>query len=270
MALFVEYVLTTRFDLVSKFLEGVRVGFLADTRQLRERLIETFGGTKVPNQGIDLAINTVDARTGRVVRFVTAATEQMRTPDYVPVDAITVDMVLASASIPLLFPPIEIGPHLLWDGGLLVNTPLAPVVAMGADEIVTVMVTESPDKNVQPLDHFGRAVERTLDAFLENAYNVDRKLMLERNQLAALHSGKYRQVTLYRALRPARNGRFDAGSYLYFQRHVLDEIRSAGILAAGAWLAAGPPVDHIDDPVEEEWPVVPAPTPAAAAGGHRR
>ena len=57
-------------------------------------------------------------------------------------------MVLASASIPLLFPPVQIGQHLLWDGGLLVNTPLAPVVAMGADEIITVLVTEPPDTTV--------------------------------------------------------------------------------------------------------------------------
>ena len=62
-----------------------------------------------------------------------------------PLDAITVDMVLASASIPLLFPPVQVGRHLLWDGGLLVNTPLAPVVALGADEIIPVLVTEPPD-----------------------------------------------------------------------------------------------------------------------------
>jgi predicted acylesterase/phospholipase RssA len=40
----------------------------------------------------------------------------------VVVDAITVDMVLASASIPLLFPPVALGSHLLWDGGLLVSS----------------------------------------------------------------------------------------------------------------------------------------------------
>jgi NTE family protein len=254
MALLVEYVLTSRFELVSRFLEGVSVGALADTRQLRQRLIETFGGTRVPNVGIDLAINTVDARTGRVVRYVTADLPATRTPDYVVVDAITVDMVLASASIPLLFPPIEIGGHLLWDGGLLVNTPLAPVVAMGADEIVTVLVTEPPENDQRPITHFGRAVERTLDAFLENAYNVDRKLMLERNRLASLHEGRYREVTLYEALRPPRNGGFDAGSFLYFERSVIEEIRESGRRAADAWLAAGPPIDQLDDvmPAEPE------------------
>ena len=154
------------------------------------------------------------------------------------------------APVPLLFPAVKIGPHLLWDGGLLVNTPLAPVVAMGADEIITVLVTEPPDPTQERLDHFGRALERTIDSFLENAYNVDRKLLLERNRLAGLTEagkGSYRNVVLYGAVRPERTGHFDAGSYLYFQREVLHKMRSLGRRAADAWLAQGPPVDHLAD-----------------------
>ena len=247
LALWVEYVLTKRFQLISRFLEGVAEPFLADTSELRERLIDTFGGEEVPSNGIRLAINTVDAHTGHVVRFANAETPLTRPPDYHIVDAITVDMVLASASIPLLFPPVKIGSHLLWDGGLLVNTPLAPVVALGADEIVTVLVTEPPDADRGPFKQFGRAVERTVDSFLENAYNIDRKLLLERNRLARLQKSGYREVKLYEAVRPARDGVFDAGSYLYFERKVLAEMHAAGRRAAQLWLAAGPRVDHLEE-----------------------
>jgi predicted acylesterase/phospholipase RssA len=247
MALWVEYLLAKRFELVSRFLEGIRVPFLADTAKLRERLIETFGGERIATRDAFLAINTVDAHTGHVVRFVNADTPVTRTPDYVIVESVTVDMVLASASIPLLFPPVEIGAHLLWDGGLLVNTPLAPVVAMGADEIITVLVTEPPDPDRGRFPHFGRAVERTVDSMLENAYNVDRKLLLERNRLARLE-GTYRDVILYEAVRPARDGRFDAGSYLYFERSVLNGMYQAGRRAARNWLAAGPRIDHLGEP----------------------
>jgi NTE family protein len=248
MALGVEYLLATRFELVSRLLEGIRAPFLADTAKLRERLIETFGGESIPTNGVHLAINAVDAHTGHVVRFVNADTPVTRTPDYVIVDRITVDMVLASASIPLLFPPVQIGEQLLWDGGLLVNTPLAPVIAMGAEHIVTVLVTEAPDPERGQLAHFGRAVERTVDSMLENAYNVDRKLLLERNRLARTE-GTYRDVTLYEAVRPARGGRFNAGSYLYFERELLAEMYEAGKRAARVWLAAGPRVDHLGEPV---------------------
>jgi predicted acylesterase/phospholipase RssA len=248
LALSVEYLLTARFELVSQFLEGIRPPYLADTSQLRERLVEVLGGECVPDNDVHLAINTVDAHTGQVVRFVTAETPLTRTPDYVVVDAITVDMVLASASIPLLFPAVQIGRNLLWDGGLLVNTPLAPVVALGADEIITVLVTEPPDPNMRPFVHLGRAVERTVDSFLENAYNVDRKLLLERNRLAHHETGHYREVTLYEAVRPARDNVFNAGSYLYFERHVLSAMRAAGRRAATAWLEAGPRVDRLEEP----------------------
>jgi hypothetical protein len=249
-ALFVEYLLTTRFELVSHFLEGVTEPFIADTSQLRERLRDVFGGDYLPYSDVRLAINTVDAHTGNLVRFVNASTPLTRPPDYHIVDAISVDMILASASIPLLFPPVAVDGRQLWDGGLLVNTPLAPVVALGADEIVTVLVTEPPDPDGQPFPHFGRAVERTLDTFLENAYNVDRKLLLERNRLAHMDSMPYREVKLYEAIRPRRDGTFNAGSYLYFERSVLARMRSSGKRAAAAWLSEGPREDELAETAE--------------------
>jgi predicted acylesterase/phospholipase RssA len=250
LALWTEYLLTQRFELVSRLLETIREPYLADTTPLRERLIDALGGERVPSRGVRLAINTVDAHTGQVVRFVSAPSPATRSPEYVIVEAITVDMILATASIPLLFPPVAIGKHLCWDGGLLVNTPLAPVVALGAEEIVTVLVTEAPDRKRGQLQHFGRAVERTVDSFLDNAYNVDRKLLLERNRLARLQpgDGTYRAVTLYEAVRPERAACFNAGSYLYFEPRVLDSMYQQGRRAATKWLAAGPVVDHLDEP----------------------
>ncbi len=251
LALWVEFLLTARFELVSRFLEGIREPFVVDTAPLRARLVDVFGGERVPNRGVRLALNTVDVHSGRVVRFVTAPAPVTRSADYIVVDAITVDMVLASASIPLLFPPVRVGTHLLWDGGLLVNTPLAPAVALGAEEIVTVLVTEPPEPLPGPLRHFGRAVERTVDSFLENAYNMDRKLLLERNRVTRLQRGPYREVILYEAVRPVRAAFFNAGSYLYFERGILGAMHDAGRRAAGAWLAAGPRVDHLDEPEAE-------------------
>jgi NTE family protein len=247
LALLTEYVLTSRFDLVGRFLGGLRHSALADTARLRERLVEAFGGEIVRERDMRCAINTVDVRSGQVVRYVTVATPLTREPDYHVVPAITVDMVLASASIPLLFPPVSVGPNLLWDGGLLVNTPLAPVVALGAEEIVTVLVTHAPGvSSGKPLRSLGDAVERTVDSLLENAYNVDRKLLFARNRIAQLEGG-YRAVKLYRALRPEPEI-CSPGSYLDFRRIMLEKLCAAGRRAADAWLADGPPEDIIADP----------------------
>ena len=247
-----EYLVMARFDLTSRFLERMRESSIADTAGLRTRLVEVFGGERVHSVGPALAINTVDARTGQVVRWVAGRSDLVadlaHKPEYVVVDAITVDMVLASASIPLLFPAVRVADHLLWDGGLLVNTPLAPVVDLGADEIVTVLVTgEPPRPSPAPFRSFGEAVERTVDGFLENAYNMDRKLLLERNRLARLE-GRYRDVTLYEAVRPGDERCFRAGSYIYFDPFVLTEMRVAGRRAASTWLATGPRIDHLEPP----------------------
>ena len=243
-ALLTDFVLTSRFDLVSELLEGIEEPFLVDTGRLRDRLVKLFGGTRIPNKR-RVAINAVDIHTGRVVRYVTGPVPAVPASEYVVVPALSVDMLVASASIPLLFSPVPIGTRLLWDGGLLVNTPLAPAVALGAEQIVTVLVTEQ--HHTGNLSRFGRAVERTLDSFLENAYNVDRMLLLERNRLSRLDGSPYREVKLYEALRPAHDRAvFGAGSYLNFQRSTMAAMYRAGQRAATDWLAQGPPVDRLD------------------------
>jgi NTE family protein len=55
-------------------------------------------------------------------------------------ERITPNHVLASASIPLLFPTRRIGRHYYCDGGLRFNTPIAPAIRAGADRMVIVAV----------------------------------------------------------------------------------------------------------------------------------
>ncbi len=253
-ALTMDYLLTSRFDVISRILDGIEAPYLVDTDRLRDRLIDVFGGTRIPAQ-CRLAINAVDLNTRRVVRYVTGPVPAVPASEYVVVPAITVDMLMASASIPLLFNPITVGSHLLWDGGLLVNTPLAPAVALGADQIITVLVTEGGEQN-EELKHMGRALERTLDAFLENAYNVDRMLLLDRNRLAHIENSPYRDVRLYDAIRPTYDRNlFSAGSYLNFQREMMRDMYRAGLRAASEWLAHGPPVDHLESRSTSDRPV---------------
>ena len=45
---------------------------------------------------------------------------------------------LASAAIPLLFPAVRVGATYYADGGLRVNTPLAPVLRLGADKVLVI------------------------------------------------------------------------------------------------------------------------------------
>ena len=123
------------------------------------------------------------------------------------------------------------------------------------EKLVKYVLTEPPDRDPGPLPHFGRAVERSVDSFLENAYNVDRKLLHERNRVARLRGAAYRDVRLYEAVRPARGSVFNSGSYLYFERGVIRGMYQAGRQAGAAWLAAGPCVDHLEEPAL--WAAIP-------------
>jgi len=47
-----------------------------------------------------------------------------------------VDAVLASAAIPGVYPPVQIGGHLLIDGGVANNTPISVAIGLGATRII--------------------------------------------------------------------------------------------------------------------------------------
>lgn len=250
-AMVVAYWLTARFGAVSRVLSEIPTPYLFDATPLKHHLEDAIGATDLRNTPVRLAINTVDAATGSVVRIVNrvpqkhpkASTRHYR---YEPV--ITFDMILASASIPLIFNPVELGGMTLWDGGLLVNSPMAPAVALGASSIIPVLVTAStPTSSARrdaSMETFGRGIERLADTFLENAYCIDRKLLLDRNELAdRLKDDDLTVVQLFRAIRPDSSEIFNAGSYLYFERHALKKMYEAGQRAARRWLSVGPELD---------------------------
>jgi predicted acylesterase/phospholipase RssA len=248
----VQVLLTDRYDLVNHFLNGVRESHLVESSGIREQLVSALGGEVVPEVRCKLAINAVDARTNSAVRFVTQRTASMQSDEYLVTDKITVDMVLASISIPILFPAVQLGDKLLWDGGVLNNTPLAPAASMGAERVVTVLSTGLSRYRAPTFSSLGDALERLSEALLENAYNVDRKLLLSRNEIGALSAGSsgkpYREIALYETIRPSTDVVFDAGSYLYFEPTRIERMYQHGQRAAVQWLRAGPRFDRIERP----------------------
>ena len=247
LALFLEYLMTARFDTLSDLLDGIATSYLFSTDPFRARLAEALGGYSVRDTNVRVAINAVAVHSGKVVRFVNrppAKHAESGAEHYRYSPAITVDMIIASASIPLLFNSVSVGGTELWDGGLLVNTPIAPAVALGARRIIPVLVTAGESGSWGEPKSLGAGVERLADAFLENAYNTDRKLLLERNLLAAkLPERGLAVVQLFEAIRPESSRTFNAGSYLYFEADALMRMYEAGRAAARAWLARGPSLD---------------------------
>ncbi|HEX6767368.1 MAG TPA: patatin-like phospholipase family protein, partial [Polyangiaceae bacterium] len=110
------------------------------------------------------------------------------------VERITADHVLASASIPLLFPARRIGKHYYCDGGLRFNTPIAPAIRAGAERLVVVSVRHArtpreldleEDAGVGDTGHLSPLflVGKLLNALLLDPVAYDLQMMERLNQM---------------------------------------------------------------------------------------
>lgn len=101
---------------------------------------------------------------------------------------ITADHVLASAAIPLVFPPRLIGDRFYADGGIRFNTPLAPALRLGAERIIVIpLLAEAPadappSRRIGPLFLMGKL----LNALLLDPISYDLKVLERFNRLVSL------------------------------------------------------------------------------------
>ncbi len=90
-----------------------------------------------------LTVSTTEVSTGRTVVFMQTAPD-VEVPRTAPprtlfkADHIGPHHALASAAIPLLFPPVRIDDELYLDGGLRQNTPISPALRLGATHIFAI------------------------------------------------------------------------------------------------------------------------------------
>lgn len=96
-----------------------------------------------------IAISATDIATGRTHVFVQTRTGRIpvwgRDPRRVGLPArIGPDHALASAAIPLLFPPVAIEGRYYCDGGLRQITPLSPALRLGAERVLVVSLRYEP------------------------------------------------------------------------------------------------------------------------------
>lgn len=131
-----------RVSLWRRFLNFLlRRGFTAymNTKPLRSFLEAKLDIAALRTSSIELVIAAVNLLTSELVYFDKAA--------------VTIDHIMASSAIPILFPWQYIDGEPYWDGGVMANTPLAPAFENGAREIIVVMLTglgtarRAPPKN---------------------------------------------------------------------------------------------------------------------------
>jgi len=90
-----------------------------------------------------LSVSATEVSTGRTVIFMqtgprTSLPTRAPPRTLIRADRIGPQHALASAAIPLLFPPVKIGSQLYVDGGVRQNTPIAPAIRLGATHVLVV------------------------------------------------------------------------------------------------------------------------------------
>ncbi len=210
--------------LLPRWLASRLIGYwinLLDTAPLRKTLFTRFGfdEEKLAASEKALLIAATKVRTGERVLFSNREVMdhkrgELRRDVF---SGITVDRILASCSIPLVYPwTFDPGTEAFyWDGALVANTPLgAAIDMMGGDtsipaEVIVVMMTpwwESSDPapaktNAEPRS-FGDAITWMLDWMLLAAFRENLKMVRAFNDLALRERREASPPYRYRLVTP--------------------------------------------------------------------
>ncbi len=168
---------------------------LLDTSPLRATLVEKgwidLSRVNAHNPSHHLRITVVESETGQLRvfgnshdPFASSHCEKVR---------ITLDHILASCSIPVVYPPTKIGAVTYWDGGTVANTPLGPAVDAGAEDIVVVLMTPWEDEMGRPrytpiggLKGLLLAAQTAFEWALLASFQADLKLFHHTNEIVRL------------------------------------------------------------------------------------
>jgi NTE family protein len=142
-----------------------------------------------------LTVSTTEVATGRTVVFMQTAPD-VDIPRTAPPrtlfrnEHIGPHHALASAAIPLLFPPVRIDDELYLDGGLRQNTPIAPALRLGATHIFAIGSSREfkgvrANEGARDVKAPGAAflLGKVLNAFLLDHVDIDLELLTRLNNV---------------------------------------------------------------------------------------
>jgi len=127
---------------------------LLDTKALERLVMSAIPWREIRKNVRDGLVDAVcipatQIGTGRVVVFMETRNRDVprwtRDPSIIPRPTrLLPTHALASAAIPLLFPAVRVASTYYADGGLRLNTPMAPALRLGADKVLVVALRQEP------------------------------------------------------------------------------------------------------------------------------
>jgi NTE family protein len=143
-----------------------------------------------------LSVSCTEVSTGRTVVFIQTSPDTVIPSTSPPrtlyrADRIGPQHALASAAIPLLFPPARIDNELYLDGGLRQNTPISPALRLGATHVFAIGSSRdvrgviAPEGRAGEVEAPGMAflLGKILNAFLLDHVDVDIELLTRMNSV---------------------------------------------------------------------------------------
>ncbi len=275
---------------------GSKVRGVLDTRPLRETLSHY-----IRSDGIDanlssgklraLALSATGYATGQTVTFVHGASDVPtweRAGRIAVQTRISVDHVLASSALPLLFPAVAVGDQYFGDGSIRQTAPLAPAIHLGARRLLAIglryhrSVREDAERQIIGYPPPARILGTLMSAVFLDTIEADAERLQRINRSLALlppdrpHPEGLRPLELL-VLRPSKDlGKLAADldrhlpttlrylvrglgssglksqdmlSYLLFERPYIERLLDLGRADALAqWDQIAPLLEHAVDP----------------------
>lgn len=195
---------------------------------LREVLVEHIDFAALhSDEAPRLFLSATDVRTGSARIF---ANEEL-----------SPEVLLASACLPLLFPPVTIEGVDYWDGGYSANPPIFPLVQNSPNDDLMVVTINPMSRAETPRGAAGISNRLTELAFSQTLVKDMRGLVLIQNEVGPLTFGKgllarLRRLRVHEIHDEATLAAMPAGSKMTPLWELLQQLHKAGYEAADGWV----------------------------------
>ena len=189
-----------------------------DTRPLRSLLDLEIDVAEIRRSNIELVISAINILSSEIVYFNNSS--------------ISIDHIMASSAIPILFPWQYIDGVPYWDAGVMVNTPIAPAMERKVKEIIVVLLSPVGGGADLPLPKSQRgAIERLFEHALIGSYEAFMSHLSEEQkgtggQNVFFHEAPVREKSRIVTVAPGKMLGFH--SMLDFTKKQSDELIHAG------------------------------------------
>jgi NTE family protein len=137
-------------------------------------------------------------------------------------EPLTIDHIMASASLPLVFPAVRLGKHWFGDGGIRLSAPLSPALHLGATRMLAISthyaktVSEADEPQIAGYPPPAQILGQLMDAIFLDVMDEDSLRLQRSNEFLldlppALRRG-YRRVD-FTVIRPSQDIGAMAGEY---------------------------------------------------------